>query len=95
MPNGRRHRILEMSDTGQLDNTQVYTVPKGHFFAMGNKRDNSLDGRVLTGVGFVPAENLVGRAEVLYFSTNGSARLLQIWRWPQAIRFHRIGSRID
>ncbi len=89
LPNGRRHRILEMTDSAQLDNTKVYTVPEGHFFAMGDNRDNSLDSRVLSGVGFVPAENLVGRAEVLFFSHNGSASWWEIWRWPGAIRFRR------
>ena len=89
LPNGRIHRILEMSDAAQLDNTQIYTVPKGHFFAMGDNRDNSLDSRVLNGVGFVPAENLVGRAEILFFSHNGSASWWEIWNWPAAIRFRR------
>ena len=89
LPNGRRHRILEDSDRGQLDNTPIYTVPKGHFFAMGDNRDNSLDSRVLDGVGFVPAENLVGRAEILFFSHNGRAGWWEIWRWPASIRFSR------
>jgi len=89
LPNGRRHRILEESDSAQLDNTQVYTVPKGHFFAMGDNRDNSLDSRVLRGVGFVPAENLVGRAEILFFSHNSRASWWEFWRWPSAIRFGR------
>jgi len=90
LPNGSHHRILEMSDSGQLDNTQIYTVPKGQFFAMGDNRDNSLDSRVLNGVGFIPAENLVGRAEFLFFSHNGSASWWEIWRWAGAIRFHRL-----
>ena len=89
LPNGRRHRILEESDSAQLDNTQIYTVPKRHFFAMGDNRDNSLDSRVLDGVGFVPAENLVGRAEILFFSHNSRARWWEFWRWPSAIRFSR------
>ncbi len=95
LPNGRRHRILEMSDSAQLDNTQVYTVPKGHFFAMGDNRDNSLDSRVLNGVGFVPAENLVGRAEFLFFSHNGSASWWEFWRWPGAIRFRRFFTALE
>ena len=89
LPNGREHRILEFSDNGALDNTGVYVVPKGHYFAMGDNRDNSLDSRVLNGVGYVPAENLVGRAEILFFSTNGSASLWEFWKWPGAIRFSR------
>ena len=89
LPNGRTHRILEHTDQGQLDNTPVYVVPKGHYFAMGDNRDNSLDSRVLSGVGFVPAENLVGRAEILFFSIDGSASVWEFWRWPRTIRFKR------
>jgi len=89
LPNGRTHRILEISDNGALDNTGVFVVPKNHYFAMGDNRDNSLDSRVLNGVGYVPAENLVGRAEILFFSTNGSASLWEFWKWPGAIRFGR------
>ncbi len=89
LPNGRTHRILEHTDQGQLDNTPVYVVPEGHYFAMGDNRDNSLDSRVLGGVGFVPAENLVGRAEILFFSIDGSASVWEIWRWPATIRFKR------
>ncbi|MBT7527297.1 MAG: signal peptidase I, partial [Rhodospirillales bacterium] len=74
----------------QLDNTPVYEVPEGHYFAMGDNRDNSLDSRVLNHVGYIPAQNLVGRAEVLFFSTNGKARIWEIWKWPFAIRFSRL-----
>jgi signal peptidase I len=90
LPNGRRHRILESSDTSQLDNTRVYVVPPRHYFAMGDNRDNSLDSRVLGGVGFVPFENLIGRAEFLFFSTDGSAQLWEVWKWPFAIRYGRL-----
>jgi signal peptidase I len=90
LPNGRRHRIIEASDDGPLDNTPVYTVPAGHYFAMGDNRDNSLDSRVLSGVGFIPAVNLVGRADFMFFSTNGDARLWEIWKWPGAVRFSRM-----
>ena len=95
LPNGRRHRILELSDRAQLDNTEVFTVPKGHYFAMGDNRDNSQDSRVLEAVGFVPAENLVGRAEFLFFSHNGSASLWEFWRWPGAIRFRRFFTALE
>ena len=91
LPNGVRHPILEISDDGPLDNTGVYVVPPDHYFAMGDNRDNSLDSRVQgsTGVGFVPAENLVGRAEILFFSTDGSAAWYEFWKWPSAMRFSR------
>jgi signal peptidase I len=89
LPNGRDHRIIELTDQGQLDNTGVYTVPKGFYFAMGDNRDNSLDSRVMSGVGFIPFENLVGRAEILFFSTNGSASWWEFWRWPGSMRFQR------
>lgn len=94
LPGGREHAIIERSDDGALDNTPVYEVPPGHYFAMGDNRDNSQDSRVLNAVGFVPAENLVGRAVVLFFSTDGSARLWEVWKWPVAVRFSRLFSRV-
>jgi signal peptidase I len=90
LPNGRVHRILEVSDNGPLDDTQVYVVPAGHYFAMGDNRDNSLDSRVQSAVGYVPADNLVGRAEIIFFSTDGSATWYEFWKWPMATRFGRL-----
>jgi signal peptidase I len=90
LPNGRKHRIIEESDTGSLDNTQLYTVPEDHFFAMGDNRDNSLDSRVSSMVGFVPVENLVGRAEFLFFSIDEGSSFWEFWKWPWAVRFGRI-----
>jgi len=96
LPGGRTHRIIEeQGDFGRLDNTPVYVVPEGYYFAMGDNRDNSLDSRVLDHVGFIPAENLVGRAEFLFFSTNGSARIWEIWKWPFTIRYGRLFNGIE
>ena len=91
LPGGKTHRIIEASgDKGPHDNTQEYVVPPLHYFMMGDNRDNSKDSRFLQDVGYVPAENLVGRAEILFFSTDGSAALWEVWKWPWAIRFGRL-----
>jgi len=87
LPNGVSHEILEESDTYPADNTPVYRVPDGHFFGMGDNRDNSRDSRFLMDVGYIPKENLVGRAEVLFFSNDGS--FWEVWTWPWSLRFER------
>ena len=84
------HDILKASDNETLDNTQEYRVPEGHVFAMGDNRDNSLDSRVLNAVGFIPIENLVGRAEFIFFSINATAPWWEIWEWPFEIRWSRL-----
>ena len=93
LPNGRTHDILDRYPDGPMDDTQEFLVPDGHVFMMGDNRDNSQDSRD-PGVGFVPVENLVGRAEILFFSTDGSAGLLEPWGWPFAIRYERLLSPI-
>jgi signal peptidase I len=95
LPNGRQHRIIKIGDDGPLDNTQEYHVPPGDYFMMGDNRDNSQDSRVLSAVGYVPAENLIGKARFIFFSTDGSARLWEFWKWPFAIRYNRLFKGID
>jgi signal peptidase I len=62
LPNGVTFDTLDLIDGGFLDNTPVFTVPSGHYFMMGDNRDNSTDSRVLSQVGYVPVQNIVGRA---------------------------------
>ena len=84
------HPIIKVGDNGPLDDTPVYDVPPGHYFAMGDNRDNSQDSRVLSAVGYIPSENLVGRAEFVFFSTDGSAHWWEVWKWPFAVRYRRL-----
>ncbi|MDP7539462.1 MAG: signal peptidase I, partial [Alphaproteobacteria bacterium] len=89
LPNGVSYRVLDSDPFGTLDNTDVYVVPDQHYFFMGDNRDHSSDSRVLNNVGYVPVENLLGRAEILFFSTDGAAHFWEVWKWPFAIRFSR------
>lgn len=90
LPNGRSYFTLDEGPNGLLDNTRVFVVQDGHYFMMGDNRDNSTDSRVSLEVGQVPAQNLVGRAEVLFFATDGSAHFWEFWKWPGAIRWNRL-----
>jgi len=92
LPNGKSYLVLDREVTA-YDNTPPYVVPKGEFFMMGDNRDNSDDSR--GDVGYVPAENLVGRAELRFFSIDDSAIWYEPWTWPGAIRFSRMFTLID
>ncbi|HTI81191.1 MAG TPA: signal peptidase I [Acetobacteraceae bacterium] len=91
LPDGVKHDILKETDDGPVNNTQDYLVPPDHVFAMGDNRDNSADSRFMNGVGFVPVENLVGRAEIIFFSVDADEPWWEIWWWPFEIRWSRIG----
>jgi signal peptidase I len=90
LPGGILHDIFEVKDNDMLDNTGKYRVPSDHVFVMGDNRDNSQDSRVQSQVGYIPVENIVGKAQRLFFSTNGKARIYEIWKWPVSIRFSRM-----
>jgi len=94
LPNGVAHEIIEQSDDAPLDNTPEFRVPENHVFAMGDNRDNSLDSRVQNAVGFIPVDNLVGRAEFIFFSVDSSAAWWEVWAWPMAVRWSRLFSAV-
>ena len=88
LPSGVKHNILEISDKEPADNMVEVTVPQGNYFVMGDNRDRSDDSRV--NVGFVPFENLVGKARIIFFSHNTDDAWYKPWAWPKKIRFSRM-----
>ena len=90
LPNGVTHTIQEISDDQQLDNTDVYTVPAGHYFMMGDNRDRSADSRVLSQVGYVPFDAFVGKAEARFFSIKNNLPPWALWEWPANVRWDRM-----
>ncbi|WP_319531406.1 signal peptidase I [uncultured Cohaesibacter sp.] len=89
LPNGVSYDTLDLRENNYLDDTPVYEVPEGHYFMMGDNRDNSSDSRVLSGVGYVPFENLVGKAQVIFFSIGEGKAPWQVWTWPSSARWDR------
>ena len=88
LPNGVSYDTLDLTPNSITDNTREFVVPPGNYFMMGDNRDNSSDSRL--SVGYVPAENLVGRANIVFFSIAGGASPLEIWKWPSLVRAARL-----
>jgi signal peptidase I len=89
LPNGVSYYVLDAEVDGTADNTEEYVVPEDHYFMMGDNRDNSQDSRFTNAVGYVPIENFVGRADIIFFSISPDAHLWEIWKWPFEIRWGR------
>lgn len=89
LPNGVKHEVLDCVSGSEGDNTKEFVVPPGYYFMMGDNRDNSADSR-FRGVGFVPRENLVGRAEIIFLSMHEDANRYQFWLWPVQVRWERL-----
>ena len=98
LPNGVKHDVLKYSDESRFDvanevdpnNTQEYVVPEGDLFMMGDNRDNSADSRFQNELGFVPMENLVGRAQFIFFSFDAQYPWYEFWEWPLEVRWGRL-----
>jgi len=89
LPNGVTYETRDATDSGFLDNTKVYDVPSGHYFMMGDNRDNSQDSRT-SQVGNVPFENLIGKAQIIFFSVRDGDAAWQFWLWPWSVRWNRL-----
>ena len=87
LPNGVSYNTFDLTPNSITDNTREFIVPEGQYFMMGDNRDNSSDSRVF---GFVPADNLVGRANIIFFSISGGASPLELWKWPTQMRPSRL-----
>jgi signal peptidase I len=92
LPSGVSYTTLDLVDNGFYDSTPVYEVPAGNYFMMGDNRDNSTDSRVLSQVGYVPVQNLVGKAQIIFFSIHEGERAWELWRWPWSVRWGRLFS---
>jgi len=91
LDSGKTYEVLDRIPNSNGDNTSVFVVPDGYYFFMGDNRDNSVDSRFIE-TGFVPAENLVGKARVIFFSINDN--LLKFWKWGHILRTERIFTKI-
>ncbi len=98
LPEGKKILVYDFYEAGQFDNTKVYEVPVGHYFMMGDNRDNSLDSRadpdLESGVGYVPEENIVGKARIVLISWDENVKLIKPWTWFTAVKTERLAKPI-
>ena len=84
------YKILNITDNGPLDYTPEYEIPENKYFFMGDNRDNSSDSRVMSGVGFVPKENMIGKVWFIWMSIDTQFSLTKFWTLPLHIRYGRL-----
>ena len=95
LPNGVKHKVAYRTD-GTMLNTDLYLVPKDHYFFMGDNRDCSKDSRFLSSVGYVHLDNMVGKAKITFFSNNKEiAKFYEFWKWHKSIRLNKIFKKIQ
>ena len=95
LDNGAAYEILKEIPLSRADSPRVYQVPEGHYFMMGDNRDNSTDSRYSNIIGYIPEENIIGRAEVIFFSVDTSFDVWRFWEWHEAIQWDRIWTPFD
>ena len=90
LPNKLKHTVV-YNTIGSMVNSDTYIVPKDHYFFLGDNRDCSRDSRFLSSVGYVHKDNLVGKAQLIFFSNDTSkGSVLKIWNWKNSFRFKRL-----
>jgi len=90
LPNGRKYISVYKQD-GSMVNTDKYIVPENHYFFMGDNRDCSKDSRFLSSVGYVNFNNLVGKAQIIFFSNDKKkGSFFKFWKWNESLRFSRL-----